>query len=622
MNFKLFIRLIACILCSFLIMPLVACSGSGDTSTDTNEPNTADDTANTESSDTVTDAEDGEASSLGEGDSEPGSESDSDSHSDSDSESTADESSSDESSESESASESDEETTADESDITIVEGSGKAKVTTSSGLEYSVKGYDSLTGKRFKFSSKLSLDIIFESNPGFNRFTLGYSSTAPVKIFVEYVEKGRTKEDYYYLEKGEGSFSAVFSSFLNNRRANDINSITVEPCEDEEVAFLLTDLSVETVSVPGKSIQIVGERYTLGINLDWGGAIDYISDSKCTVDGVTNLINRHDTGRLVQQSYYGVVEVEGEYTPGSFNSSERWPYNPVQGGDKGNTSSRLIDLVIGNDSIYIKSQPMDWGKVNEITPSYMENTYTVEDDHILVNNRFVDFSGWVHPVNNQELPAFYTISYLDTFVYYDGTESWTGDDLTVVDDLPFWGQSSVGNLCSFRFKNDNSEVWSAFVCADGSYGIGLFVPNTDVLKAGRYLYDSAEGGSRDGDANPCGYIAPLNNIALVSYEALEYSYMITTGSIDEIRDTFTEHKDFTTNPGLDTKVNLRLYYYGKPMDELDFTVSGSEKLWLYAHNASARFDEKEGAVALTGNGTDPYLSLDFDAEARNYTPKD
>lgn len=63
---------------------------------------------------------------------------------------------------------------------------------------------------------------------------------------------------------------------------------------------------------------------------------------------------------------------------------------------------------------------MDRGQVNMATPSYMENTYTLMDDCLLVDNRFIDFSGYIHTEGWQELPAFYTVSALNIFYYYNG----------------------------------------------------------------------------------------------------------------------------------------------------------------------------------------------------------
>jgi hypothetical protein len=255
------------------------------------------------------------------------------------------------------------------------------------------------------------------------------------------------------------------------------------------------------------------------------------------------LINQADTGRLVQQSYYGTYS-NGEYVSGTYNNAT-WPYNPVQGGDVGNNASRIIDVVVKGNSIYIKAQPRDWA-VAKSTPSYMENVYSLVDNFVRVDNRFIDYSGWEHRYAQQELPAFYTVSYLDNFTYYGGTSSWTDAPLTSRNDLQFWGDAKYHDSCIFKMKGNNTETWCAWTNTKSGYGIGLFVPNIDVFLAGRFSYN----GSKDSKNGATNYVAPLNIIKLVSYHPIEYSYMITTGTLASIRNTFKVHKNFASNGSL------------------------------------------------------------------------
>lgn len=605
----LLLRLLALILTVMMILSSVSCGGDG--SENTSESGSV--TENAASLDeTVSDSTD--TSDFGEETSFDGTETETAESTESDDvlESTSEVPTDSESltgSDTESATESSVESETWENNLEITEEDGVASVNTDTGLKCTADGYSSFDETGFVFTSGLHIYLGDAFKDEFNRFTMKYASTAPLKIYVTYSENGKECKEYFYLEAGEESFSAISKSFFSDIKAKDLVSISIDTCEEEQARFVLFDLTTEKVKVPDYTLFISGKRYTLGIDLQWGGTINYVSDNNCKIDRVRNLVNKHDTGRLIQQSYYGVSFVEGEYTPGSFGSNNNWPYNPVQGGGQGNYSSRLIDVVVEEDYVYIKAQPMDWGKINEITPSYMENTYTVADDYIRVDNRFVDFSGWEHPARGQELPALYTISYLDTFVWYGGAEPWTDGELSIVGDLPFWGDNN--GKCSFTYNENNSETWSAFVNSDGSFGIGLYVPNIDSIKAGRHGYDTANGGSKSADADPCSYIAPINNIKMVSYEALEYSYLLAAGSVEEIRSTFKKYKDFTANDGLDAKVSNRIPYYGKPMNELDFTDSTVASVLTGCNSTTVFFDEKMGATKLTVGGSDPFVTLNF-----------
>ena len=241
-----------------------------------------------------------------------------------------------------------------------------------------------------------------------------------------------------------------------------------------------------------------------------GGGVSYLEDLNDGDESITNLLNDHDTGRLIQQSYYGTSSAP--YKPAKFGDT-LWSYNPVQGGDQYGNKSKLVDFSISEDgkSIWVKCQPLDWAPKNQRTPSYMENTYTIADGYIKVDNRFIDFSGYTHNNSHQELPAFYTISYLSDFVFYNGTKAWQGDELTVKKDLKFW----AGNSDAY-FNVKSKENWCAWVAPTG-YGVGVYTPIAEILLAGRHEYN----GSKDAGNNATNYVAPLITYTHKSFDVFE-----------------------------------------------------------------------------------------------------
>ncbi len=388
----------------------------------------------------------------------------------------------------------------------------------------------------------------------FNMITLSYSSSHPSLIRLHYLCDGQSVSDPFFLEAGEHTFRGLIMSYLDGKTASCIQSITAVPLIGDVCDLEIKNISVAVYPIFDNVIYYLeNSRYRIGIQLLWGGGICSVRDKLMPVsdsfDSVTNLINHFDTGRLIQQSYYG-TRGNDEYTSGEFMGN-RWSYNPVQGGDKMNNHSRLIDIRTSDDSIFIKSQPQDWSLDGMITPSYMENTYTLTDSFIRVDNRFTDFSGWEHPISSQELPAFYTISWLDTFVMYEGSRPWTGGELTYLPDLPFW---PTDKICRRVIRESNSEIWSAWINSDEKWGIGLFVPETDIIFTGRYEFN----GTKDPLASPTNYTAPLCSIRLVSHKPLEYSYLIASGSIDEIRQVFSDNRNLIDNSFLrENKVSSR-----------------------------------------------------------------
>ena len=413
------------------------------------------------------------------------------------------------------------------------------------GQQYFAHGYISESSGEFSFDKGFTIDfgrMVFKDP--FNRIHMSYSSDKPLHVDVNYRQGLFGKTDDFYLEAGDGlSFSGLVAEFVNNQKANTLHRLTFASCDGSTAKFRINDVSTETVSSIDHDVHYLeNNRYKVGINLKWGGGISYIEDKKNSQSGLSNLINSHDTGRLIQQSYYGTKGNEA-YEPGE-SFYQKWFYNPVQGGDQFGHPSRLIDFRIDNSSVYTKSQPQDWAKYNCLTPSYMENTYVLDEGYIQVDNRFVDYSGWENPKQGQELPAFYVVSYLDQFVFYNGNEGWTDDTLTIKSDLPFWGPYK--EECTFAFNKANTERWCAWFSEEINYGIGIYVPNVEQVCAGRYEYD----GSKDAYSNSTNYVSPGSELKIVSFEPIEYSYMITCGAINDIRSIFKDHKDFATNASL------------------------------------------------------------------------
>ena len=503
---------------------------------------------------------------------------------------------------------SEEETLSPSADYEVSEQDGTASVKTPTGLSYTVTGYTAMNAASASFTDELTYTFGQEAfAEKFTRFTLTYASATPVKVWLSFTERGKETEEYYFLDAGEGTFSGLNPNFLKGNTARSITALRVESLTDDPASFTLAGLTTENMEKLSETVYIENGRFKLGVELGWGGAVSYLEDKSCTVSGLGNLVNKHDTGRLIQQSFYGVQQNE-EYTPGiSFDIT--WRYNPVQGGDQFGNASRLIDVVITDSSIYIKSQPQDWALDNQLTPSYYENTYTLYDDRVQVDNRFTDYSGWEHPFSGQELPAFYTVSYLDTFVWYNGEASWTGDTLSSKGNLPFWGDHA--GECTFTLREKNTETWCAWISSADDYGLGVYAPNIDQLKAGRYEYD----GSKSDVADSTGYVAPINILKLVSFEAIEYSYLLTAGSTAHIRETFAQYKDFTDNASLHKNYqSTRLPSVENDMTYLDFTGGKNLSLLTNLADTTVLFDEAEGAVKLTAgsfgdvNVTIPYGS--------------
>ena len=250
----------------------------------------------------------------------------------------------------------------------------------------------------------------------FNRYMITYTASIPLRCSITYTEQGGERTEEFFLEAGENTtFASYMDGYLRHMTADAVVSMTVRSISHDEGDFELLSFGVEAVPVLAeKTFFFENERYRVGVELCWGGGLSYLEDKTCPVEGLVNILNNFDTGRLIQQSYYGTGEPP--YVRGEF-MGQSWGYNPVQGGDRGNHKSKLIDTRVTENEVYVKCRPRDWGHDGGTTYSYMENWYRLDGDYLVVDNRFVDFSGWKHPVAGQEVPAFYTVSYLNNYYW-------------------------------------------------------------------------------------------------------------------------------------------------------------------------------------------------------------
>lgn len=375
----------------------------------------------------------------------------------------------------------------------------------------------------------------------FNRFDLEYEISAPVRCVIRYESaNGKDVKEEFFLSETQNSFSQLIDGYLEGEQAQRLKSIAVEPLLEGECTLQMSSISLAVQEVLPEVLTIENDHYELGVDLSMGGGVSRLVDKKSPRGDIENLLNRHDTGRLIQQSYYGVESYEG-YENGNYGNNV-WPYNPVQGGDLYNNCSKIVAVSATKDTVTVVSRPLDWAKDGVYTYAYYTNTYTLQEDLVRVDNTVIDFSGYPNPSRHQELPAFYTVSALNNFVFYNGTQPWSGDVLTYERELAFWG----GNPDAyFTLSPDNTETWCAWV-DDSDYGVGLYTPNVELLLAGRHKYN----GDTRSNADPTNYVAPVCTLSLPCYEPLSYSYLVGAGTVEELRDAFTVNRDFADNADL------------------------------------------------------------------------
>ena len=386
----------------------------------------------------------------------------------------------------------------------------------------------------------------------FNYFGLIYSADCYVKGILNYISDGGEYSEVFFLEPAEsGTFRSFTDGCFEGRKNTRVVSAEFTPIDSDEFTFCLEGFSVFNRELPDREIFISNDKVRIGADTTWGGAMTVFEDLDSNVETVAsggriivdsdasskysaealdtdvNLINRHDCGRLVQQSYYGT----DNYDMGFFNG-HYCAYNPVQGGNQFNDCSKIVDISVTQSSIYVKCRPLDWAKEAEyICDAYMESTYTLCGAMVKVDYRIIDFSGYDEVKHSsQENPAFYCIEPLNMFVY-PTTEADGSVKYNYVDGLENYGYAKYPAFSS-------SEQWCAFTGDDpGSFGIGLYAARAEMFVAG--VYGSSDATTENPDiSDPTSYIAGREYMDYDSFKPLSYDFYITSGTVDEIRSTF------------------------------------------------------------------------------------
>lgn len=360
----------------------------------------------------------------------------------------------------------------------------------------------------------------------FNRISFDYDASSPVRVIFAYQKGLRIREEELLLSEKEKTATMLLDGFLERETASRLISVSFAPIVPGSSCTLsVSGFTCDLQAAPGSDVlYIENDSYRAGVKLKWGGGLYSFVDKK---NGhYDNLLNSHDTGRLVQQSYYGPTEIDG-YENGVYGGTV-WGYNPVQGGDQYGNTSKLVALETTEDQIRVVCRPLDWALNNVPTQTYYTTVYTLTPNGLTVENTAIDFLQTEWSDREQEIPAFYTISALGTFVFYDGEAPWTDAPLRTEINLEFWAGKPA-----FSLSEKNSETWCAWT-DDAGYGIGLFTPIATRLLAGRFEYD----GTSDPNANPTNYVAPLGVFRLRFDEPFTYTCYLTTGTVREIREAF------------------------------------------------------------------------------------
>ena len=271
----------------------------------------------------------------------------------------------------------------------------------------------------------------------------------------------------------------------------------------------------------------------VGLSRQHGGSLAYLSRSG--VDD--NLVNVHDLGRYVQQSYYSGPK---PFLPEGATMHAGWPgwgWNPIQAGDVHGNQPRLLSMQRDGDVLRVRCVPMQWALDGVAGDCVLETRVRLDANRVHLETRLENARAdkTRYPAQHQELPAVYTIGRLHRLFTYTGTKPFEDDALTeIVNAGPPWQYWT------------STECWSALV-DDAGFGIGVFHPGA-LQTVGGFHGTKGRGGPRDGST---GYIAPLHTEVLDHDIVYEARATLVVGDLQKDIRAYAKSQRFDPRPRFD-----------------------------------------------------------------------
>ncbi|GAB3950905.1 hypothetical protein GCM10028805_29900 [Spirosoma harenae] len=283
-------------------------------------------------------------------------------------------------------------------------------------------------------------------------------------------------------------------------------------------------------------LTIENSQIRVGINTNAGGAITYLTFLDSHGGKVTagkNMVSNPDLGRQIQIALYSGPS---DYSNGASSWWTGLGWNPIQAGDVFGNSSTVLDVRKEDNLLYAKTHPKQFAFNNNSTsPERKPDDEAIIEHWIRLEGNVVKVHAKVtmlrqdktqYPAQQQEFPCVYLIGDYHNMWYYQGTNPYTNQDLTLsrIDQIQPPTTAMFGDVFP-------TEPWMAST-NDNGYGVGLYVAgNNYEWKRG---YFGADLGG-DEFSTVASYIAATNRVVLDHNLVREWDYELVLGHLSEIR---------------------------------------------------------------------------------------
>ncbi|MGB6220258.1 hypothetical protein [Haloferula sp.] len=281
---------------------------------------------------------------------------------------------------------------------------------------------------------------------------------------------------------------------------------------------LFSPVMAQPSSEPGELLFIENDKIKVGIDRSKGASITWLSWK----DYPGNVVNIHDPGRLIQQSYYAGRSLDRQ-ADGQSKSWSPWSWNPIQGGGVGSWARVSRFEKIDGVTLYGETIPKLWDMPDEEAEATMEQWTGFEPnmpDVVVVRNRLVSKrqpgDRWGPAKHSpQEVPACYFTRNFDQFMVYLGGGQWKTVEQKVG---PPWGKARppLRAMACFNAEGQGIAVFSPSSGESWNFG-----PHVATMS------DDPQGG-------PCVHIAPVSRVHLGPRSTYEYRYWLIVGDRESI----------------------------------------------------------------------------------------
>jgi hypothetical protein len=271
--------------------------------------------------------------------------------------------------------------------------------------------------------------------------------------------------------------------------------------------FLLFFVISAPAATPEEWVYIDNGKIRLGVNKSGGAAVGWLSESGRD----SNVLNRYDLGRYVQQSWYGAED-------GSNWNGKPWRWNPVQGGNWENAPAELTSFSADEKVIESVSVPVHWA-TGELLREVVLRQKIELFDHVVRIDYEMEYSGKAtHPLQDQELPAVFVDAAYPNLHFIAPGEN---EPKTIV---PGWPNE----------RYEIAQPWVAYT-DENDRGIGVLVPGVEMITCYR-----AEGDLNNRAKAACSYVAPIKQMVIAPGFSYRYTVYLTLGTLPEIRHRIAE----------------------------------------------------------------------------------